>query len=154
MMAQLTVLVAGLLVQSQASDVADRSSLKGFLSQYKPSGSDAPRSSMSDYDKFITPKHGNGAEALPNRNSLAEPGPNMGVSPFTIVDDITKVQDPIAAARGEPSVNTKDFNPPTTADREEMQVVQKLYTNESSNPMTLSAIGVGLLSLGIMLGVR
>ena len=76
---------------------------------------------MSDYDKFITPnlnrvKHGNGAEALSNRNNIAEPGPNMGVSPFTIVDDkpvlhpTTQVQDPMAfiAARGEPSMGTKD----------------------------------------------
>ena len=122
-MAQLTVLMAGLLflVESQASDVADRSTLQGFLSKYMPSGSDAPRSSMSDYDKFITPnlnrvKHGNGAEALSNRNNIAEPGPNMGVSPFTIVDDkpvlhpTTQVQDPMAftAARGQPSMSTKD----------------------------------------------
>ena len=41
-MAQLTVLMAGLLflVESQASDVADRSTLPGFLSKY---------------DKFVTP---------------------------------------------------------------------------------------------------
>jgi len=64
-MAQLPVLVAGLLffVESQASDVADRSTLQGFLSK-------------SDYDKFITPnvnriKHGN----------------ELGASPFTVVDD-------------------------------------------------------------------
>ena len=121
-MAQLTVLMAGLLflVKSQASEVADRSTLQGFLSKYMPSGSDAPRSSMSDYDKLITPnlnhvKHGNGAEALSNRNNRAEPGPNMGVSSFTIVDDKpvlhpTTVQDPMAltAARGEPSMGTKD----------------------------------------------
>ena len=81
-MAQLAVLMAGLLflVESQASDVADRSTLQGFLSKYMPSGSDAPRSSVSDYDKLITPnlnpvKQGNGA--------------------FT-------------AARGEPSISTKD----------------------------------------------
>merc|ERR1719207_346207 len=58
------------------------------------------------------------------------------------------------AARGVPSMNTKDFNPPTIADREEMQVVQKLATNDSSNPITLSAICIGLLSLATMLGVR
>jgi len=90
-MAQLTVLMAALLllVESQASDVADRSTLQGFLSK----------------SKFITPslnrvKHGNGAEAL----------------------------------------STKDVNPPTIAD--------------SSNPITLSAIGIGLLSLATLLGVR
>jgi len=90
-MAQLPVLMAALLllVESQASDVADRSTLQGFLSK----------------SKFITPslnrvKHGNGAEAL----------------------------------------STKDVNPPTIAD--------------SSNPITLSAIGIGLLSLATLLGVR
>jgi len=90
-MAQLTLLMAALLllVESQASDVADRSTLQGFLSK----------------SKFITPslnrvKHGNGAEAL----------------------------------------STKDVNPPTIAD--------------SSNPITLSAIGIGLLSLATLLGVR
>ena len=122
-MAQLTLLMAGLLflVESQASDVADRSTLQGFLSKYMPSGSDAPRSSMSDYDKFITPnlhrfKHGNGLEALSSHNTPAEPGPNMGVSTFTIVDDkpilhpTTQVQDSMAfaAARAEPSISTKD----------------------------------------------
>jgi len=35
--------------------VADRSALQGFLSKYGPVGSDASKSSMSDYDKFITP---------------------------------------------------------------------------------------------------
>jgi len=90
-MAQLPVLMAALLllVESQASDVADRSTLQGFLSK----------------SKFITPslnrvKHGNGAEAL----------------------------------------STKDVNPPTIAD--------------SSNPITLSAIGIGLLSLATLLGAR
>jgi len=104
-MAQLPVLVAGLLflVESQASDVADRSTHQAFLSK--------SRSSMSDYEKFITPnlnrvKHGYGAEA------------------------------------------------PTITDREEKQAVQKLVTNDSSNPMTLSVIGIGLLSLATMLGVR
>merc|ERR1719359_1484080 len=38
-------------------------------------------------------------------------------------------------------------------DREEKQAVQKLLANDSSNPITLSAIGIGLLSLATMLGV-
>merc|ERR1719324_1447966 len=86
----------------------------------------------------------------------------MGVSPFSIVGDkpslhpTTRVQDSISSltARGEPSISTKDFNPPTIADREEKQAVQKLVTHDSSNPITLSAIGIGLLSLVTMLGVR
>jgi len=64
-MSQFAVFIAGLLLvaESQASDVADRSTLQGFLSK-------------SDYDKFITPnlnrvKHGN----------------ELGASPFTVVDD-------------------------------------------------------------------
>jgi hypothetical protein len=122
---------------------------------------------MSDYDKLITPnlnhvKLGNGAEALSNRNNRAEPGPNMGVSPLTIVDDkpalhpATHVQDSMAftAARGEPSISTKDVNPPIIADREENQAVQKLVTTDSSNAITLSVIGIGLLSVATMLGVR
>jgi len=162
-MAQLIrVLMAGLLlfVESQASDVADRSTLQGFLSKYMSAGSKVPRSSMSDYDKFITPNHG--AEALSSRNNRAELGPDMGVNPFTIVDDkpvlhlTTQVQDPMAltAARGEPSLTAKDFDPPTIADRKEKQAVQKLLAMDSSNPITLSAIGIGLLSLMTMLGVR
>merc|ERR1719375_800909 len=77
-MVQFVVLVAGLLflAESEASDAADRSTLQGFLSQYVTSRSDASRSSMSDYDKFITPnlnrvKHGN----------------ELGARPFTVVDD-------------------------------------------------------------------
>merc|ERR1719506_2517300 len=126
-MTQRTVLMAQLvfLVESQASDVADRSTLQGLPSKYMPSGSDAPRSSMNYYGKFITQNlnratHGNGAEA----------------------------------ARWEPSISTKDFNPPTITDREGKQAVQKLVTTDSNNPITLSAIGIGLLSLATMLGIR
>jgi len=64
-MSQFAVFIAGLLLvaESQASDVAERSTLQGFLSK-------------SDYDKFITPnlnrvKHGN----------------ELGASPYTVVDD-------------------------------------------------------------------
>ena len=69
-MAQLAVLMAGLLLiaESNASDVADRSALQGFLSKYERFGSDALKSSVRDYDKFITPsfnrvKPGNGLDA-------------------------------------------------------------------------------------------
>merc|ERR1719271_1626507 len=53
------------IAESQASDEADRSTHQGFLSNQVPSGSDVSQSSLSDYDKFITPnfnrvKHGNG----------------------------------------------------------------------------------------------
>ena len=134
MMAQVVVLMVGLLLliaESQASDVADRSTHQGFLSKYVPSRSDASQSSMSDYDKFITPnlnrvKYVNGAEALPSRNNIAELGPNMGVSTITIVDDkpvlhpTTQVQSSMALtpARGETSISNKDFDPPKIANRE------------------------------------
>lgn len=57
-----------------------------------------------------------GAEALSNCNNLAEPGPNSGLSPSTIVDDkpiphpTMQVQDSMAltSARGEPSISTED----------------------------------------------
>merc|ERR1719426_603106 len=59
-------------MESKASDEADRSTLPGFLPKYVLAGSDAAKSSMSDYDKFITP----------NLNRV-----NSGISPSMIVDD-------------------------------------------------------------------
>merc|ERR1719243_343453 len=60
---------AGLLMLAgaQAGDVADRSMHNGFLSQYV--GSDASKTSVGDYNKFMTPqfsrmKHGGAADAL------------------------------------------------------------------------------------------
>merc|ERR1719353_708927 len=127
-MAQLAVLVAGLLLitESKASDVADRSTLQGFLSKYVPSGSDASKSSMSDYDKLITP----------NLNRVTH-GNALGASTA------------MASARGEPSISIKDFHSPKIADREDKQ-----GANDSYNPMTLSVVGIGLVSLMTMLGVR
>jgi len=123
-MSQLGVFIAGLLLlaESQASDVADRSTLQGFLPKYMPSGSDASRSSMSAYDNFITPnfnsaKHGKKADALSSHQSPAE----HGAITFTVVDD-------------------KPLLHPTA----QMQ----------ANPISLYAIGVGLLSLVTMLGVH
>merc|ERR1719460_1138521 len=58
------------------------------------------------------------------------------------------------AATGEQSGRAKDFNLPTIADKEEKQAVQRLVTNGSSNSITLSAIGIGLLSLATMFGIR
>jgi hypothetical protein len=105
-MAQLVGLMAGLLLiaESQASDVADRSTAQGFLS----------KSSMSDYDKFITP----------NLNRLKT------------------------------ATQAQEFDLLKTVDREEKQAVQKLLAQDSSNPISLYAIGVGLLSLVTMLGFR
>jgi len=67
---------------------------------------------------------------------------------------ITPSLNRVKHGNGAEALSTKDVNPPTIADRQEMQAVQKLATNGSSNPITLSAIGIGLLSLATMLGVR
>jgi len=95
-MAQFAVLVAGLLLvaESQAGDV-------GFLS----------KSSLNDYDKFITPT----------------------ASQLTIADDKPVLH---------PTTQGQDFDLPKTA------------ATGNNTPMSLSAIGVGLLALATMLGVR
>merc|ERR1719482_1971004 len=61
---------------------------------------------------------------------------------------------PFTSARAESSIGTKDFDLPKIADKEENHVVQKLLANDSYKLITLSAIGVGLLSLVMMPGVR
>jgi hypothetical protein len=159
MMAQLAVLVAGLLLvgKSQASDLRDRSTLQGFLSKYTPYGSDASRSSMSDYDKFITQvKYGNAPNALSSHDNLAEHGPATDDAHY--FDANGQVQNSMASAahRVEPSIATKDFDLPMIADREEKQAVQKLLANEGSalSAISLSAMGVGLLLFVKMLGER
>merc|ERR1719398_326554 len=96
----------------------------GFLSK-----SDATKSSMNEYDKFIIAsvnrgKHGNGPDALAHHNNLAEHGP--------------AVEDP---------------NTPIIAEREEKQAVQKKLADDSSSPFSVSAIGVALFSLVTMIGV-
>jgi hypothetical protein len=58
------------------------------------------------------------------------------------------------SARGEPQINTKRFEPPEIVDKEELKAAQKLRANDSSMPLGLSAIGVSLLMLSAMLGVR
>jgi hypothetical protein len=112
-MAQLAVLLAGLLLvaESQAGDV-------GFLS----------KSSMHDYDKFITPqfnrmKNGNGPDIADDKPAL------------------------------HPTTQGQDFYP-VIADREIKRAYQKLLAEDSSNHMPLYAVGVGLLSLVTVLGVR
>jgi hypothetical protein len=134
-MAQLAMLAAGLLLfaESQASDVADSSTFQGFLSKPMPSGYDASKSSMSDYDKFITPQF----NSVKNRN-----GP----------DALFNYKNPAAGA--EPSIGTKDFDLPRIADREENKAVQKLAATESNGHLGLHAMFASLLWLGAMLGVR
>jgi hypothetical protein len=58
------------------------------------------------------------------------------------------------SARGEPQINTKRFEPPEIVDKEELKAAQKLFARDSSMPLGLSAIGVSLLMLATILGVR
>jgi len=127
-MAQLAVVMAGLLLvaETQASDIADRSIPQGFLSKYMSSESSDSKSSMINYDKFITP----------NVNRIVDDKP--------VLHPATQVQDSVAfaAASGEPSIGTKDFDPPK---------MQKLLVHDT---ISLSAIGIGCLALVTMLVVR
>jgi len=131
-MAQLAMLAAGLLLfaESQASDVADSSTLQGFLSKPMLSGSDASKSSTSDYDKFIAPQF----NSVKSRN-----GP----------DALFNYKNPAA-----PSIDTKDFDLPKIADREEKKAVQKLAAAGSNGHLGLHAMFASLLWLGAMLGAR
>jgi co-chaperonin GroES (HSP10) len=145
-MSQVVVLAAGLLAiaQSQASDVTDRSTRQGFLSQFMPYGSDSSQSTISDHGNFLLPSF------------------NRGI--FTTVDNkavlhsTAQVQDSMAytPARGEASISNKDFDPPKIANREEMQVAKKLFANitniaHQSVVWILCAVGIGALSLVTML---
>jgi len=100
MMAQVMVLLAGLLLlsESQASDLADRSTHQDFRSK-------------SDYDKFITP----------NLNRMKH-GNELGASPFTVVDDKPILQ-------------------------------SSTQVQNSSDPISLSIFGIGLVSFVTMLGL-
>jgi hypothetical protein len=84
----------------------------------------ALRGSLSKYKKFITPTFSH----VQNGN-----GPDADSMALT---------------------SAKDLNPVKIADREEKEAVQDLLANDSIKPITLSAIGVGLLSLVTVLGVR
>jgi len=100
MMAQFVTIMAGLILvaESQASDLADRSTHQGFLSK-------------SDYDKFITP----------NLNRMKH-GNELGASPFTVVDDKPILQ-------------------------------SSAQVQNSSDPISLSIFGIGLVSFVTMLGL-
>jgi photosystem II protein len=113
-MALFLPLVAGslMLAGAHASDFADRSMHQGFLSKYM--GSDASKTSLDDYNKFVTPQSG---------------------------------------VRVEPR-STKDFNPAKIVAQEEERAMQKVLANDNSLPIGMPAIGVSLLTLAAMLGVR
>jgi DnaJ-domain-containing protein 1 len=157
-MAHLLPLVAGLLMiaGTHASDVADRSMHRGFLSKYL--GSDASKTSLGDYNKFMTPrfnhmKHGGAPDALSHHNGPAEHAPatvfGKSADPTALAQDVMA----FTSVKGKPLI-TKDFNTPKIADEEEERAMQKVPANHNSMPIRMSAIGVSLLTLAAMLGVR
>jgi cytochrome b6-f complex iron-sulfur subunit len=85
--------------------------------------------------------------------------PHLGTSVFPNVDDKPSLQSEQAqamastSARGEASISTKDFDVPKIADMGEKIAVQKQLAVDDNNPISLSAIGVGLLSLVTVLRV-
>jgi len=85
-------------------------------------GSDASKTSLDDYNKFVTArfnhmKHGGAPDALSHHNGPAEH------DPATVFDKSARA-------------------------------VQKVFANDNSMPIGMSAIGVSLLTLAAMLGFR
>jgi photosystem II oxygen-evolving enhancer protein 2 len=125
-MIKLAILGTGLLfiAESQAGEVEDRSTLEGFLSK-----SDASKSSMNEYDKFIIAtvnrgRHGHGPDALAHHSNPAEHGP--------AIDD-------------KPALHQ------IPQDQNSMKFTSN--TQDSHSPLTLSAIGAALFSLVTIIGV-
>jgi hypothetical protein len=138
--------VVGLLVLAESQE--DLSKHQEFLSKYVHVGSDASRTPLGHYDKFITPnfKHmqqSSGPDALSYHKSPAEDGPAA---------DETQYLDVTGGYGGK----AKDSMDVIAAREEEERVVQKLFGNGNTNntPITLSAIGIGFLALVTMLGAR
>merc|ERR1719213_775835 len=91
-------------------------------------------------------KHGNSPDALSHHGNLAEHGraADEGTDPFLVIHD-------------KPGLNPAPQVPDSfafTSAREEEKAAEKLLANGSNTPIMLSAIGVGLLALVTMLGVR
>merc|ERR1719271_1041929 len=80
--------------------------------------------------------HARAPDVLSHNDGLAEHGPS--------------IYDP----QREQQINTKKFEPPEILDKEELKAAQKLLANDSSMPLGLSALGVSLLTIAGMLGVR
>merc|ERR1719305_2118114 len=142
------------IAESQASNEADHSTDQGFLSNYAPSGFDASQSSMSDYDKFITPnfnrvKQGNGPDALSFAPNGASTKPVRGGRPkdFGFLKDLG-----LEKPSEEPKAEEEEASEEESADSEEKQAAE--FATNSNNPISLSAIGIGLLSVVTMLVVR
>jgi hypothetical protein len=174
-MAQLAVFIAGLLLiaASQASDVVDRSKPQGFLSKYMSSGASfAPRAALpatrtvvfsgEDYASMDGPDM-----RLANRQGIARMMPfleskQVSSSPNVVLREQAQARRDTSKSpvRDYDKFITATFNHVITnreqkvADKGEDKDVQKLLSNESNKPIGLCAIGVALLSLAAMVGVR
>jgi len=135
MMALRIARLAGVLMFSnvQASDIADGSTIHGFLSKYMPLRSESSKSFIGDKGKFMAHhlnrmEHGGRPEALSDQYGLVEGA----------------------------SVPVDNFKPQKIADDKEDTDVQKLLSNESNKLIgfSASAVAVALLSLAMMVGVR
>jgi uncharacterized membrane protein YdjX (TVP38/TMEM64 family) len=113
-----------------------------------------------DLRKLIIPtfsnmNHGHGPDALSHYHNLADHSPEVdgATSPFMIIDDkpilhaATNVQDSSAltSASGRPAI--------LVATKEEAKAAQNLFENGNNTPISLSAVGVGLLALVVILAV-
>jgi len=101
-------------------------------------------------DLFASSDHTFAKQKFPNKDSMIIDGK-------PVVYPAPHVQDTFAftVASGKPAMTTKDqFDFSETAGKEEEKAAQKLFANGNYTPITLSAIGVGVLALVMMLGVR
>ena len=153
-------LVVGLLMLSgvQASDIADGSQNHWFFSEYMPLRSGYSESSIGDNGKFMAHhlnhmEHGGRPEASSDHNDLAEEAPTAPTvdSPFMIYSDkpahpMTPIQDTMEFTPAQAGAfrTSKDLEPQKIADKDEDKDAQKLFTDASSKPIALSAIGVVL----------
>lgn len=150
--------------ESKAGDVADRAELQGFLSKYLPFESDALKTPQGDYDKFITPNlnhmnQGHGAEHVPAAGDTQKLDGNVdnGLTfDDVVIQPTAHAQDPMALAspKEETLINTKDFDAPKIAAKEEARAVEKMFANGNNTDMTFLSICAGLLSLVMVLGRR
>jgi geranylgeranyl pyrophosphate synthase len=180
MMAQLSVLVAGMLMLATArpNDTADYSKHQGFLSKYMSFGSAPSKSSFEDYSMFMSHRlnflrDSGGSDPRSYEDGLAEHGPAKydlnanGKYGGVKIPPRADAQDSFAftSAGAMPLVNTRDFEPPKIADKEEEKALQealqklldhrsKKWREEAIQILLWSSVGVGLLILGAFQGFR
>jgi aarF domain-containing kinase len=149
-MALPTTLWAGLLMFSgvQARDIADGSKNHGLVSKYIAFQSESAKNSVGDTGKFMA-YHLNHMDGYVPVGYSNPRGDLDGAAPAITSPFMTYSDNPV-----HPTAHLQDFEPQTIVDEEEDKDVQKLFTNESSKPLGLSAIGVALLSFAAIIGVR